>query len=308
MSITVRHISKIYGKQKALDDVSLQVLPGHIVGLLGTNGAGKTTLMRILTGFIPPTYGEAEIDGLDIFNDSLQIKKLIGYLPENNPLYPEMYVKEYLEFAGGIYKLKNLSARVNEIIHLTGLEVEKRKKIGALSKGYKQRVGLAQALIHDPKILILDEPTSGLDPNQLVEIRNLIKTLGKSKTVMLSTHIMQEVEALCDRTIIINKGKIVADDATENLHLLKQTDNILLVEFKEPIEKTDIEQIEGVKNVTNSTGNTWIVTSQSTRDIRQALFQWAVSRHLTILSLQKKEHTLEQIFQEFTHSDKNGTY
>jgi len=300
MSIIVKNISKLYGEQKALDDVSLEISPGHIVGLLGPNGAGKTTLMKILTCFIPPTTGEATVDGFDIFDDSLEIRKIIGYLPENNPLYEEMYVREYLEFAGGIYKIKHLHDRVEEMIQLTGLEIEKKKKIGELSKGYKQRVGLAQALIHDPKILILDEPTSGLDPNQLVEIRNLILTIGKEKTVLLSTHIMQEVEAICDRTIIINKGKIVADDSTANLQMIKQKENILLIEFNKAIDEKSLQNLEGVERIEKGTANVWRIFVAGDKDIREDIFEWAVKEKLSVLSLQKKEQSLEQIFQDFT--------
>lgn len=300
MSIIVKNISKLYGEQKALDDVTLDISPGHIVGLLGPNGAGKTTLMKILTCFIPPTTGEATVAGFDIFDDSLEIRKIIGYLPENNPLYEEMYVREYLEFAGGIYKIKNLHDRVDEMIQLTGLEIEKRKKIGELSKGYKQRVGLAQALIHDPKILILDEPTSGLDPNQLVEIRNLILTIGKEKTVLLSTHIMQEVEAICDRAIIINKGKIVADDSTANLQMIKQKENILLIEFNKAIDKKKLLQLSGVDKIENISGNLWKIFVAGDKDIREDIFEWAVQEKLSVLSLQKKEQSLEQIFQVLT--------
>ncbi len=300
MSIKVNAISKIYDQQKALDDLSLDISAGHIVGLLGPNGAGKTTLMKILTGFIPPSIGSAQINGLDIFDDSLQIRRIVGYLPENNPLYYEMYVREYLEFAGGLYKIKKLKNRVSEIIGLTGLEPEMKKKIGALSKGFKQRVGLAQALIHDPKVLILDEPTSGLDPNQLVEIRNLIKTIGSEKTVLLSTHIMQEVEAICDRAVIINKGRIVADENTGNLHLLQQNDEVMLVEFKEDVEQATLEKLDGVKQVQKAGNRVWLITSPADRDMRQEIFRWAVAKQLTVLSLQKKERSLEQIFQDFT--------
>jgi ABC-2 type transport system ATP-binding protein len=217
MSIRVNKVTKLYGEQKALDEVSFSIEPGQIVGLLGPNGAGKSTMMKILTCFIPPSSGEASVNGYDVMEDAMAVKRIVGYLPEHNPLYREMYVKEYLEFAGGIYHLKNLNSRIEEMIELTGLKDEQHKKIEALSKGYRQRVGLAQALIHDPDVLILDEPTSGLDPNQLVEIRNLIKEIGRTKTVMLSTHIMQEVEAVCQRVIIIHKGKIVADDLLDDL-------------------------------------------------------------------------------------------
>jgi len=300
MSILIKNISKVYGEQKALDDVSLEISPGHIVGLLGPNGAGKTTMMKILTGFIPPTSGSAEINGYDIFEDSLQIRKIIGYLPEHNPLYTEMYVREYLEFIGGIYKIENLKERVDEMIELTGLTPERKKKIGALSKGFRQRVGLAQALIHKPEILILDEPTSGLDPNQLVEIRNLISEIGRERTVLLSTHIMQEVEAICNRAIIIHKGKIVADDTTGNLQMLRKKEEMLMIEFNKATDPEKLSEIEGVTKVENTSGNTWLITTSGEKDIRQDLFHWAVSQNLSVLSLQKKEHSLEQIFHELT--------
>lgn len=301
MSIIVDNITKLYGEQKALDSVSFTINPGNIVGLLGPNGAGKTTMMKILTCFIPPSSGVVKINDFDLYEDSLQIRRIVGYLPELNPLYTDMYVREYLEFVGGIHKVPNLSKRVDEMIGLTGLGVERKKKIGALSKGYKQRVGLAQALIHDPEILILDEPTSGLDPNQLVEIRNLIKTIGKEKTVILSTHVMQEVEAICDRAIIINRGRIVADDSTDNLHLLKKSDETLWVEFDKAVNKNKILSILGVVKVEKSSEeNAWIISTSGDRDVRQDLFQMAVAEKLTVLSLQKKEQSLEQIFQELT--------
>ena len=224
MSIQVNNITKLYGKQKALDDVSFEVAPGKVTGFLGPNGAGKTTMMRVITCFIPQTSGKVSVCGYDVVDDSIEVRRNVGYLPENNPLYLDMYVKEYLAFIAGIYKIKNVESRIAEMIERTGLQIEYKKKIGALSKGYRQRVGLAQALIHDPKVLILDEPTSGLDPNQLTEIRNLIKEIGKEKTVMLSTHIMQEVEAVCDRVIIINKGRIVADNSLGDIQ--KQTGSL----------------------------------------------------------------------------------
>src|SRR3954469_12040081 len=214
MSIIVNNITKLYGQQKALNNVSFEVKSAEIVGFLGPNGAGKSTMMKILTCFIPQSSGSATVCGFDVSEQSLEVRRNVGYLPEHNPLYLDMYVKEYLEFIAGLHQLKNVKARIAEMIEMTGLQVEQKKKIGALSKGYRQRVGLAQALIHDPKVLILDEPTTGLDPNQLEEIRNLIRSLGKEKTVVLSTHIMQEVEAICDKVIIINKGKIVANEST----------------------------------------------------------------------------------------------
>ena len=217
MSIEVNHLFKYYGEQAAVQDISFNVAAGEIVGFIGPNGAGKSTTMKIITGFIPSSSGDVKVCGMPVNEDSMQTRQLIGYLPEHNPLYLDMYVKEYLEFVGKIYKVKNLKARTEEMIHAVGLDVEQNKKIGALSKGYRQRVGLAAAIIHDPQVLILDEPTSGLDPNQLVDIRELIKKIGKEKTVMLSTHIMQEVEAICDRVVIINKGRIVANNTASVL-------------------------------------------------------------------------------------------
>jgi len=217
MSIVISNVSKIYGTQYALNNVSFEVKKGEIVGFLGPNGAGKSTLMKIITCFIPPNEGDVSVCGFDIWNDSIEVRKRIGYLSESNPLYHDMYVREFLEFVAGIYHLKNVKKRIEEVIDMTRLEIEQHKKIGALSRGYRQRVGLAQALIHDPEVLILDEPTTGLDPNQLVEFRELIRQCGKSKTVLLSTHIMQEVEAMCNRVIIINKGNIVADNSMQDL-------------------------------------------------------------------------------------------
>ncbi len=302
MSIQVKDLSKIYGQQKAVDQISFEIKTGEIVGFVGPNGAGKSTTMKILTGFIPPSSGEVKINNFDLIEDSLEIRKHIGYLPENNPLYLDMYVKEYLEFVAGIYKLGNKTkSRINEIIEQTGLGIERKKKIGALSKGYRQRVGLAQALIHDPAILILDEPTSGLDPNQIVEIRNLISEVGKEKTIMLSTHIMQEVEAICDRIIIINNGKIVADDTIDSIFSYTQDKlSTVIVEFdKEPNQKL-LEEIELVDKVAKIDDKNWLIQSSSKEDIRQNIFNFAVKSNLAVLSMQKKEKSLEEVFQELT--------
>ena len=302
MSIQVKELTKIYGQQKAIDQISFEIKTGEIVGFVGPNGAGKSTTMKILTGFIPPTSGEATINNLDLIENSLEIRKNIGYLPENNPLYLEMYVKEYLEFVAGIYKLGNKTqSRIKEIIDQTGLGIEQNKKIGALSKGYRQRVGLAQALIHDPAILILDEPTSGLDPNQIVEIRNLISEVGKEKTVMLSTHIMQEVEAICNRIIIINKGKIVADDSIDLIYSHTQDQFItIVVEFDKDVKQKNIEEIELVDKVAKIDNKNWLIQSSSTEDIRQNIFNFAVKSGFAVLSMQKKEKSLEEVFQELT--------
>lgn len=300
MSIQVKEISKIYGAQKALDNISFQIESGEIVGLLGPNGAGKSTMMKIITCFIPPTTGNVHVCGFSIYEDPLDIRKKIGYLPENNPLYLEMYVKEFLNFISKIHKINKIDKRVNEIVELTGLGIEQHKKIGALSRGFKQRVGLAQALIHDPEVLILDEPTSGLDPNQIVEIRNLIKTIGKQKTIILSTHIMQEVEAICSRAIIIDKGKIVADDTTLNLATLTDKD-MVVVEFNNSISEDLIKQISGVLAVKNTHGNCFKITTASNIDVRSDLFQLAVKNNIEVLSLHKEEQRLEKVFQELTH-------
>jgi ABC-2 type transport system ATP-binding protein len=313
MSIAVNSITKTYGTQKALDSVTINIHPGEIVGLLGPNGAGKSTLMKILTCFIPPTSGEASVCGFDVLGQSIEVRKKVGYLPENNPLYLDLYVKEFLAFVAGTHQYKgSVKSKVSDMIALTGLQLEQHKKIGALSKGYRQRVGLAQALIHDPEVLILDEPTSGLDPNQLAEIRHLIKEIGKEKTVMLSTHIMQEVEAICDRAIIIHKGKIVADDSTKNLHQITVSKTMIRVEFSAAIEKNILQNIPGVKNILpgveqaglvngRPSGVTvWLLESEAGKDIRAEVFKFAVDKGLTVLSMQKEEQKLEEVFQELT--------
>ncbi len=302
MSIIVKDLTKIYEKQKALDSISFEIKTGEIVGFVGPNGAGTSTTMKILTSFIPPTFGQVKINDLDLIENSLEIRKHIGYLPENNPLYSDMYVKEYLKFIAGIYKLGNKTkSRINEIIQLTGLTIEQKKKIGALSKGYRQRVGLAQALIHDPSILILDEPTSGLDPNQIVEIRSLISEIGKEKTVMLSTHIMQEVEAICDRIIIINNGKIVADDSIDSIYThTQETQSTIVVEFDKEVKQQQLEKIESVDKVVKIDSKNWLIQSSTTKDIRQNIFNFAVKSNITVLSMQKKEKSLEEVFQELT--------
>ena len=301
MSIEVKQITKIYGEQKALNNVSFTINTGEVVGFLGPNGAGKSTMMKIITGFIPPTNGEVFVEGLDITENSMQVRKLIGYLPENNPLYLDMYVKEYLEFVAGVYKLKNSHQHISEMIKRTGLEIEKHKKIGALSKGYRQRVGLAQALIHDPKVLILDEPTSGLDPNQIIEIRDLISEVGKEKTIMLSTHIMQEVQAICDKIIILNSGQIVANDEPQNIQNHNKSDKqVIFVEFNSDPNTNDLQKIEGITNVKQVKQNHWIIEATTLKDIREDIFKFAVENGLSVLSMQKKEKSLEDAFQELT--------
>ena len=301
MSIKVDGISKVFGLQKALDNVSFEVKKGEIVGLLGPNGAGKTTLMRILTCFLPPTNGNASVFGFDIIEQPLEVRAKVGYLPENNPLYTDMYVKEYLEFVSGIYRLGGQTkGRINEMIELTGLQVEKNKKIGALSKGYRQRVGLAQALIHDPEVLILDEPTSGLDPNQIIEIRELIKKIGKEKTVLLSTHIMQEVEAICHRAIIIDLGKIIANDLTANLAANFSGKNIITVEFNAAIDEKLLKSLQFVANIRNVKDKIWEITTEKDHDIRNEIFRFAVDNNISVLSMHKEEKSMEDVFHALT--------
>lgn len=299
MSIKVDQITKLYGEQKALSNVSFEVGANEIVGFLGPNGAGKSTMMKILTCYIPPSSGSAQVCGFDVGSESLEVRKQIGYLPEHNPLYLDMYVKEFLEFTGGIYKVKNLKARVADMIRVTGLTVEQNKKIGALSKGYRQRVGIAQAMIHDPKVLIMDEPTTGLDPNQLEEIRALIKSLGTQKTVMLSTHIMQEVEAICDKVIIINKGEIVANDATRNLQR-NVTRQVITVEFDKEVDAAKLKSIPSIDSVRQLQGNTWQLVSSSTGDVRKEVFNFAVDNQLSVLTLNREEQKMEDVFRELT--------
>ncbi len=300
MSVIVQGLTKIYGEQKAIDGISFEVKPGEILGFLGPNGAGKSTTMKILSGFIPQTEGKAFVCNFDVEKDSLQARSKVGYLPENNPLYTEMYVKEFLLFVAGLngIKGKQRKSRMEEMLEVTGLKQEMNKKIGALSKGYRQRVGLAQALIHDPEVLILDEPTSGLDPNQLVEIRNLIRELGKEKTVILSTHIMQEVQALCHRVIIINKGKIVANDTAENLQRTSSNEVVVKVSFKESVNEKLLMQIEGVTNARNAGANNFELNSAT--DIQEKVFRFAVENKLTILSMQQEKQNLEEIFRQLT--------
>lgn len=303
MSIQIQNITKVFGKQKALDNVSFEIKSGEIIGFLGPNGAGKSTLMKIITGFIPSTEGDVFLNGLNVLENPMEVRRILGYLPEQNPLYQDMYIVEFLNFVAGIYKIPNRIQRIEEVISLTGLEPEINKKIGSLSKGYKQRVGLAQAIIHDPEILILDEPTSGLDPNQIVEIRNLIQNLGEKKTVMLSTHIMQEVDAICDRIVIINKGKIVANDSTKSVHELgKVGSGTIFVEFRDAINVDRIEKISGVRKVMRFENNKFIVDFDSKIDIRQDLFNLAVKMNNIVLSLQLKEKSLEEVFTELTNS------
>ena len=298
MSIEVKNLYKYYGEQAAVRDISFSVKKGEIVAFLGPNGAGKSTTMKIMTGFMPASKGEVYICGKKVDIDKLETRQIIGYLPENNPLYTDMYVREYLEFVGRIYKIKNLKARVSEMIHAVGLDVEQHKKIGALSKGYRQRVGLAQAIIHDPEVLILDEPTTGLDPNQLVEIRELIRSIGKEKTVILSTHIMQEVEAICDRVIIISKGQIVADDTAKILQQDLQHQTVY-VEFDNKVNAAQLKKIPNVSKV-EGLNNGWLIESLSNTDLRKEVAQYAQAQDWLILTLNIEQKTLEEVFKELT--------
>lgn len=308
MSVDVIRVSRSYGQQLALNQVSFALKRGEITGFIGPNGAGKSTMMKIITGFLKPDEGSVTIEGLNPEKEPLEVRKQLGYLPEHNPLYLHMYVEEYLDFTAGLYGLKKgRAARVSEVIHLTGLEPEKHKQIGALSKGFRQRVGLAQAIVHDPGILILDEPTSGLDPNQIMEIRSLISDLSREKTVMLSTHIMQEVEAICHKIILINKGNIVADEDTSSL--LKGASGELItlkIEFNLPVEKSLLLGIRGIAEVHPLDGNQWVVSGTTNPDVRSEIFNFAVKQKLEVLSLQRQEKTMEQIFHELTSPRKEN--
>lgn len=302
MSIQLKNISKRFGDQWAVDNISFELESGEIMGFIGPNGAGKSTTMKMITGYLPPTSGEIFVNGLNIREHEMDIKKIIGYLPESNPLYYDMYVKEYLLYAAGLYGImgKAASSRINDIIELVGLSPEKHKKIGNLSKGYKQRVGISQALIHDPLVLILDEPTSGLDPNQIIEIRNLISDVGSRKTVMLSTHIMQEVEAICDRVIILDKGQIKADEAARDIGKDRRSGQTIQVELEMHADPKIWDQLEGIEDVRELPGNIYLLAGSSDKDMRSEIFQFAVEKKLTILSLNRKEKSLEQVFSELT--------
>jgi ABC-2 type transport system ATP-binding protein len=303
MSIIVQGVTRFYGEQKALDNISFEVKTGEIVGFLGPNGAGKSTMMKIITGFLTASSGKVTINGLPVEGENPEIKKQIGYLPENNPLYPEMYVREYLGFVASIYKTGiSKKTQIDNIIGLTGLAPEQNKKIGSLSKGYRQRVGLAQALIHNPAVLILDEATTGLDPNQIVEIRNLIKETGKEKTVLLSTHIMQEVEAICGRVIIIDKGVIVADEEKSNIYSkYKQPKQVIQVEFDKETTDSSLKDNLNVSSVRRIKNNLWLIETEGDKDIRPEIFNYAVKNNLTVLSLNKQESNLEEVFRHLTN-------
>lgn len=299
MSIAVNELVKVYGEQKAVDQISFSAQKGEIVGFLGPNGAGKSTTMKMITGYLPPDSGVATISNINVAADPIAAKRKIGYLPEANPLYTDMYVKEYLDFIAGMHDLKNKKQRIKDVIELTGLTVEQKKKINQLSKGYRQRTGLAAALIHDPEVLILDEPTSGLDPNQIIEIRNVIKNQGKDKTVLFSSHILQEVEAICDRVIIINKGRLVADDKLANLQQ-KATANFVKVTFKEPLEAEWLKRLSGVLSVNKLDTFTWQIKSSDANEVKRQLLEMSLQHNLNIVSLQTEGGSLEEIFRRLT--------
>ncbi|MCB0525098.1 MAG: gliding motility-associated ABC transporter ATP-binding subunit GldA [Lewinellaceae bacterium] len=300
MSVKVTQLVKTYGSQHAVDSISFEARKGEVLGFLGPNGAGKTTTMKVVTGYLPPSSGEVEVCGFNVVSNPMDSRACIGYLPEHNPLYKEMFVKEYLAFTAGLHNVKNPVKKIAEMIDRTGLSSHAQKRIGELSKGYRQRVGLAQAMLHDPQVLILDEPTSGLDPNQIVEIRQLIKELGKEKTVILSTHILREVEAVCDRAIIINKGKLVADAPIEELKQQVVGQSIVTVEFVESVDKSRLAAIDKVKAVKKLDKNRWQLESGAGDDIRAQVFQFAVTQKLTLLELHKEVLSVEDVFQQLT--------
>ncbi len=301
MSIEVQGVTKLYGEQKALDNVSFRIESGEITGLLGPNGAGKSTMMKIITGIIPATKGSVYVNGVEVGPDNPEIRKEIGYLPENNPLYPDMYVREYLGFVASLYRLSGAKKKIDLIVQATGLTAEQNKKIGTLSKGYRQRVGLAQALVHDPQVLILDEVTTGLDPNQIIEIRKLITEAGKEKTIILSTHVMQEVEAICSRIIIIDKGVIVANEAKNRISGLSGGLQSITVEFGSAVDEDSLKKINTVSFVRRLNGNLWLLESYAPGDIRPLIFSFAVNNNITVLSLQKQGNNLEDVFRRLTN-------
>lgn len=302
MSIEVKNLLKEYGDQRAVDHISFKINKGEIVGFLGPNGAGKSTTMKIITGYLQQTGGEAFVCGINVAEQPLETKKKIGYLPELNALYYDMYVREYLDFVASVHNIENAKQKIEQVIELTGLSVESKKKIGQLSKGYKQRVGLAAALIHDPEVLILDEPTSGLDPNQIIEIREVIKKQGQNKTVLFSSHILQEVEAICDRVIIINKGQIVADDKLSNLQKTNKDNHIVIVQFKEVIDKDQLAGMKQVSKMEKADNNLFKLHTSDPEAVRKQILELALQQHLNIISLQSESRSLEDVFRSLTHN------
>lgn len=301
MSIKVEGVSKYYGTQAALSNVSFEVPAGQVAGFLGPNGAGKSTMMKVITCYLPQAEGKVEVCGFDVLKNPMEVKKRVGYLPEHNPLYQDMYVREYLAFVAGVHKINEKLNRVEKVIEMVGLGPESHKHISSLSKGYKQRVGLASALIHNPDVLILDEPTSGLDPNQLVEIRELIRQIGKEKTVLLSTHIMQEVEAICDRVIIINRGQIVADQPASEMSKLNVGKAVVIqVEFSAEISQSAFHGIQGLSTAKRLANGHWELVSEDGIDLRAEVSKMAADQGVYMLTMQKKEASLEEVFKELT--------
>jgi ABC-2 type transport system ATP-binding protein len=300
MSVTVEGLTKVYGSQKAVDHISFEAKPGEVLGFLGPNGAGKTTTMKIITCFIPQTTGNVSVCGYDVAESPIEVRKNVGYLPEHNPLYLNMYVHEYLHFIARLHRIGKAKQRIDEMITTTGLEREQHKLIGSLSKGYRQRVGLAQALLHDPQVLILDEPTSGLDPNQLADIRRLIKSLGKEKTVILSTHIMQEVKAICDRAVIINQGKLVANNTIDQLQSDTTGESIVTVEFLGQVDQKALKKIKGVLKVNILDKDQFQIVADKEADLRPAIFDFAVEHKVKLLEMKKEIFEMEQVFQQLT--------
>ncbi len=300
MSIEVKNLTKIFGQQKAVNDITFSLSKGEIVGFLGPNGAGKSTTMKMITGYLEPDEGTMTVSGIDVLKHPLEVKKKVGYLPESNALYYDMYVREYLGFLSEIHAVSNRKQRIEEVISLTGLTAESKKKIGQLSKGYKQRVGIAAALIHNPEVLILDEPTSGLDPNQIIEIRNVIKEQGKDKLVLFSSHILQEVEAICDRVIIINKGKLVADDKLANLQNINRNLQTVIVQFAEKVDKTLLQNLKDAEKVEEMPNAGFQIQTLKADSVRKGLLSLALEHNLNIVSLQTQNQSLEKIFRTLT--------
>jgi ABC-2 type transport system ATP-binding protein len=303
MSVVVEQISKRFGDQLAVNELSFKAVPGTITGFLGPNGAGKTTTMKMLTGYLKPSSGTAKICGLDILEDSMETRKRIGYLPEHNPLYKDMYVREYLRFVAGIHHITNAKSRIDELIEITGLELEQKKKISALSKGYRQRVGLAQSIMHDPDVLILDEPTSGLDPNQLKEIRALIRKLGKEKTLIFSSHILQEVQALCDSVLIIHRGKLVANDSIDKLQSLIKKERVIRIEIEQKVDENLLRKIDGVNDIRKLDDHNFELTCTTNDTNRRNIFNYAVKNNLVLLTLTEQTNSIEDVFEILTSSN-----
>lgn len=306
MSIEVNQLTRLYGEQKAVDNISFHVNKGEIVGFLGPNGAGKSTTMKIITGYLQPDSGTTIVCGIHVQKEPLESKKKIGYLPEANPLYYDMYVREYLDFIADVHGVRERKKRIEEVIEMVGLSLESKKKVGQLSKGYKQRVGLAAALIHDPEVLILDEPTTGLDPNQIVEIREVIKKLGQHKTVLFSSHILQEVEAICDRVVIINRGRLVANDTLSNLRRQSANSEVLKVSFRESLEPAWLERLSSVQAVNKLSTYEWELTCTDAQEAKRQLLELALQQHLNIVSLQSGGQSLEEVFRSLTNNNNNN--